>query len=172
MAGRPTRHVQGLDDGVPDALAADGRVHAHSLEFGGRVVQPPHRPAADRHGVEIGNHERAVAAPTCPPVSEKCMAPGSGNAAFSSAFSAAISWAASGGASVRISTVPCAGNRSTDGRLALNAECRGGEVAGGVRLGANRCHAEVGTTVRRHLMCRPLARRARRHSRAPSMKGS
>ena len=42
-------------------MAADGRVHVHPLEFGGRLVQPPHRAAADRHVVEIGDQERAVA---------------------------------------------------------------------------------------------------------------
>jgi len=49
-------------------------------------------------------------ASTCELVSEKCVAPGSGNVACSSAFSAAMSRAASGEASVlrRISTVAMA----------------------------------------------------------------
>ena len=100
--------LQDLDQRAPDASAADGRVHIHPLDFGRRLVQPPHRSAAYRHVIDIGDQERAVAEPTCTSLREKCVAPGSGNAFVSSAFSAARSRTASGEASVlrRMCTVP------------------------------------------------------------------
>ncbi|HLJ17724.1 MAG TPA: hypothetical protein VKV15_24720 [Bryobacteraceae bacterium] len=55
--------LQGLDQCAPDASAADGRVRIHPLDFGRRLVQPPHRSAAYRYVIDIGDQERAVAPP-------------------------------------------------------------------------------------------------------------
>jgi hypothetical protein len=51
----PSLALQGLDQGTPDASAADGRVHIHPLDFGGRAGAQ-----AGREFVDRGSHLRQV----------------------------------------------------------------------------------------------------------------